>query len=285
MKKRKLPKNIMCVAIVAIIIGCLTLICASGQIAYEVADNFECWRPDYEMQKDELLRIMDKSELSKEDYTFLYEQTGLTKIGIDRARERGANGTRRVSAIQDDYFKEHTVVHHTFSPYICFCRIGDRISNIYLEEGDIVVNSSTNLLGWRMGHSGLVTYANGADAEVLQAAAIGTVSAIGNIADFTDKITFMVLSPKVEKDKKKEVVNYAAKNLLGIPYNPLRGIFSPKDKIDDTQCAHLVWYAYHKFGIDIDGNGGGLVTPQDFANSSNMEVVQVFGFNPTTLWK
>lgn len=276
----------MCVAICALIIGILTLICASGQIAYEVAETFECWHPGYEMQKDELLRIMAKpdSELTDEDYSFLYSQTGLTKLGIDRAR-KNKWGIDRVSEIQDDYFAKHTVEHKKFAPYICFCQIEKHISNIYLEEGDVIVDASTQLIGWRMGHSGLVTRAYGVTGDILQAAAIGTVSAIGDIDTFTNSPAFMILSPKVDKEIKQQVVKYAKENLLGISYDPFRGLFSSKNKITTTQCAHLVWYAYNQFGVDIDGNGGGLVTPQDFANSPKMEVVQVFGFNPKELWK
>ncbi|MCH5148308.1 MAG: hypothetical protein J1G05_02955 [Clostridiales bacterium] len=280
-KGKKLPKNIMCVAVCALIIGILTLICASGQIAYEVAETFECWRPDYE--KVDISPILDKEQLTDDDYALLYAQTGLTKLGIDRALEKGSSGKKRILYIQDDYFKEQTVKHDKFLPYICFCHIDGHISNIYLEDGDVVVSASTQLIGWRMGHSGLVT--NGAGEKVLQAAAIGTVSDIGDIDDFTDAVAFMVLSPKVDKEIKQQVVKYAKENLLGISYDPFRGLFSSKNKITTTQCAHLVWYAYNQFGIDIDGNGGGLVTPQDFANSPKMEVVQVFGFKPDKLWK
>ena len=282
-KGKKLPKNIMCVAVCALIIGILTLICASGQIAYEVAETFECWRPDYE--KVDISPILDKEQLTDDDYTLLYAQTGLTKLGIDRALEKGSSGKKRILYIQDDYFEKHTVKHKKFAPYICFCQIEKHISNIYLEEGDVVVDASTQLIGWRMGHSGLVTRTYGVTGDVLQAAAIGTVSDIGDIDTFTNSPAFMVLSPKVDKEIKQQVVKYAKENLLGISYDPFRGLFSSKNKITTTQCAHLVWYAYKQFGVDIDGNGGGLVTPQDFANSSNMEVVQVFGFNPKELWK
>lgn len=281
MKKKKLPKNIRLAAIFALIIGILTLICASGQIAYEVADTFECWHPNYE--QIDISPILDKENLTDEDYSLLYAQTGLTKVGIDRAIAKGKRGKARVLDIQESYFAEHKIKHVKFAPYICFCRIEDRIQNIYLEDGDVVVSATTQLIGWRMGHSGLVT--DGSSEVVLQAAAIGTVSEPGDMNDFTNTVAFMVLSPKVDSETKQQVVKYASQNLLGIGYDPLRGLFSPKNKINTTQCAHLVWYAYHKFGIDIDGNGGGLVTPQDFANSPKMEVVQVFGFNPDKLWK
>ena len=71
----------------------------------------------------------------------------------------------------------------------------------------------------------------------------------------------------------------------GIPYSAFAGIFTAKDSIQKTQCAHLVWYAYRQFGLDLDGNGGALVLPFDLANSSQMELVQVFGFDPDRLWE
>ena len=280
--EKKLPEKIKCVAVIVLIIGILTLICTSGRIAYEVTDNFECWRPNYE--KEDISLILDKAELEDEDYATLYAQTGLTKIGIDRARERGASGKTRVLQIQSDYFEKHTVTHYKFAPYICTCNIGkDFIQNIYLEDGDVIVTSSTQFFGWRMGHAGIVT--DGSNSFVLQATAIGDVSYVGNMKDFTNRITFMVLSPKVDEKIKKQVVNYATKNLQGIYYNPLRGAFSPKNSIKDTQCSHIVWYAYNQFGIDLDSNGGGIVTPRDLANSPKMELVQVFGFDPQKLWK
>lgn len=282
---KKLSKNIICVAIAAIIIGFITLICASGQIAYEVADNFECWRPDYEMIPEEEMRsILSQKELSPDDYALLYKQTGLTQIGIDRARENGEWGKKRVLEIQQAYFEKHTVEHYKFAPYICTCNIGeDFIPNIYLEDGDVIVSSSTQFFGWRMGHAGLVT--DGDNGRVLQATAVGEVSYEGDIEDFTNRITFMIFSPRASEDTKHKVVDYALNTLVGLYYNPLQGVFNSKNSIKTTQCSHLVWYAYNKFGIDLDYNGGGIVTPKDLANSKNMELVHVFGFDPNKLWK
>ena len=192
-KSKKLPKNIICVAIAAIIIGFITLICASGQIAYEVADNFECWRPDYEMQ--DISSLLDKDNLKGEDYSLLYKQTGLTQIGIDRALAKGDK--ELILEIQEAYFAKHKVEHYKFAPYICTCNIGeDFIPNIYLEDGDIIVSSSTQFFGWRMGHAGLVTAAYGVNGDILQATAVGNVSHMGDIGDFTSRITFMIFSPR-----------------------------------------------------------------------------------------
>lgn len=281
MKTKKLPKTVKAAAIAALILSILTLILASGQIAYEAADSFECWRPNYAMEN--ISPLLEKEALTDGDYSLLYRQTGLTKIGVDRALAKGAAGKTRVLQIQKDYFAKHTVQHFRFAPYICTCNLGtDNISTVYLETGDILVTSSTQLFGWRMGHAGLVI--NGAGEQILQAQAVGMASLIGDISDFSNRITFMILSPKADKQTKNDVAEYARKNLVGLSYDILRGVFSTKNSVDTTQCAHIAWYAYKQFGVDIDPDGG-LITPRGLANSPAMELVQVFGFDPVKLWK
>ena len=70
-------------------------------------------------------------------------------------------------------------------------------------------------------------------------------------------------------------------------FSRLYATFSGKkfqQPLKGTQCAHLVWYAYKNFGIDLDCNGGCVVKPQDMANSPYMQVVQIYGFDPEKLW-
>jgi len=45
-----------------------------------------------------------------------------------------------------------------------------------------------------------------------------------------------------------------------------------------------VWYAYNKFGVDLDSNGGMLAMVRDIALSDKAEVVQSFGFAPDARW-
>ena len=185
--------------------------------------------------------------------------------------------------IQEDFFTEHKVKNDLFAPFICTDYLDEHVSYAFLEDGDIIVTSSTHLSGWRMGHSGLVT-----DAErgsILQANAVGDTSRLGSMRDFSDRVNFMILSPKVDAETKAEVCKYAEKNLIGKIYDPTAGVFSSKNKVERTQCAHLVWYAYNAFGIDLDSNGGLVVTPKNIANSPLVEVVQVFGLDPAKLWK
>ena len=75
--------------------------------------------------------------------------------------------------------------------------------------------------------------------------------------------------------------------MLGVPYRLTTGVFSKKSprNLKTSQCAHFVWYAYKKFGIDLDSNGGKVVKPQDIALSDKVELVQAYGFNLDTLWR
>lgn len=283
MAKKKLSRRITALIVCLSIVGALLLTCLGLQIAFTVADGIKCWRPDYE--KADLTEILNKNELTDDDYDTLYRQTGLTRIGVDRALEKGENGKSRIMQIQDDFFEEHKVENDFFAPFVCTDFIEKQITNIYLEDGDILVTSSTHLSGWRMGHAGLVT--NASLSKVLQANAIGSTSSIGTIGDFTTRVNFMILSPKrADEQTKADVAKAAEQNLQGKVYDPTAGIFSSKKKCNKTQCAHIVWYAYKTYaGIDIDGNGGPIVTPQNIANSPEMELVQVFGFDIDKLWR
>ena len=59
------------------------------------------WSPDYE--KRDISTLLEKDTLTKEEYRVLYEQTGLTKLGIDGLTEIGDYA--RIQKIQDFYFE------------------------------------------------------------------------------------------------------------------------------------------------------------------------------------
>ncbi|HBN12541.1 MAG TPA: hypothetical protein DD415_02900 [Clostridiales bacterium] len=278
---KKLPKRVINL-ITCIIVILSVLISAFGSllIGFALADSLECWRPDY--AEIDLSAILSKSELTDEDYAELYRQTGLTKIGVDRMLARGEAGRQRITAIQSGYFKEREVKHSVFGFLLCTDYVDESMPAAYLENGDILVTSSTHFSSWRLGHAGIVTNAD--RNEVLQSGVAGELSSIDRLTDFTDRINFMILTPKVGKEVKQQVADYAAKNLTGKKFSALTGIFTDKNKSDYTHCSHLVWYAYKQFGIDLDSNGGGLVTSQDIFKSPEVEVVQVFGFDPKRLW-
>ena len=74
------------------------------EVSFRISENNSfVWTPNYE--QIDIRSLLSKEELSDEDYKTLYEQTGLTKIGIDRTLEHGELGRSRVLTIQKNYFK------------------------------------------------------------------------------------------------------------------------------------------------------------------------------------
>ena len=280
-EKNKTKKSEIALKIVAVIFAVLLIFIFTCWILYIISDkNIGRFRPDYEMA--DISAVLEKDNLTKEDYSFLYEQTGLTEIGIQRALKRGEVGKKRILKIQEEFFTEYKIENSEFDPLMCTDYIDKYTTNIYLEDGDIIVSASTHLSCMRIGHAGLVT--NGENNEVLQAVAYGEPSEIGFMTDFTDRVNYMVLRPKFSEEVRKSVAEYAKKNLCGINYSAFVGSFNKKTA-KKTQCAHIVWFAYAKCGYDLLKKNTTLILPYDLANSDMVEVVQVSGFNPYTLWK
>ena len=241
---------------------------------------WEYWRPDYE--KTDILPILEKRELSEEDYKVLYAQTGLTKLGIDDLLSEGKAG--RILQIQELYFKPFTVENDCFAPFTYMAEINWNALLTTLKDGDILISATTFTSWFRYGHSALVV--DGADKLVVESVSPGERSELASALEFTDRASFMVLRAKAEETLRREVAKYARENLVNLPYRLTMGIFFKKFKQTPTasHCSHLVWYAYKKYGIDLDSTGGGVVTPRDIARSLNLELVQTFGFNPEKLW-
>ena len=285
--RKKLSKRIIALIVCAAFIVFLALVAFGLQIAFWVSDaSIRCVQPDYDMVDLDELLSKDPQDLTDDDYELLYRQTGLTRIGIERAFEKGEAGKRLIRAIQTDLFDPHEVKHDQVAPYACTDYIEKQIANIYLEDGDIIVTSSTHISFVRIGHAGMVT--DGTFAQVMQANAYGTYSRLGRIGDFTDRVNFIILRPNpdmISPSVVKDVVKYAKNNLLDIPYEGLTGVLTNKNDIEKTQCAHIVWYAYKQFGIDLDSNGGAMVVPYDLSHSGYLQPVQVFGFDLDELWK
>lgn len=285
--KRIVSKRIIALILCAVILSIILITCLSMQFAFVHADKIQCFKPDAAAKID-ISGILDTWTAtdglsSEEDYDKIYLQTGLTKIGVDRVMREG--GRKKMLTIQRDFFAEHKVINDWFAPYICTDRLqGKGIECAPLENGDILVTSSTHIGSWRMGHAGIVT--SGRLGRVLQATAYGETSYNGYTTDFSTRVNFMILTPK-NKEIAAKAAAFANENLLDLHYDVTVGILSKKNPktIKNTQCAHLVWYAFKQFGIDLDSDGGPLVTPKDIANSDELELVQVFGIDPKKLWK
>lgn len=247
------------------------------------ASSWEYWQPTYE--KQDIKGILTKVERTDEDYEILYRQTGLTRLGIDGLLEQ--NKVKKILDIQDALFACYPIKAHHFNPFT-YMDVHDgsvEIPMAALEDGDIIVTATTRVSWWRYGHAALVI--DGKNERIIESIGPGSNSEINQANCFSDYSSFMVLRPKVGAEIKAQVVEFAEKNLLDLPYQFSVGIFTDKfeEDIKTSQCAHLVWYAYKKFGVDLDATGGAVVKPQDMANSEQVEVVQAYGYNLDTLWK
>ncbi len=275
--------------VVLILISLLLVISVSAAsvlyIGYATYD-YSMWRPspDSRLDSSELISMLSKGEaITDAEYDIIYRQTGLTRIGIDRVIESGS--IHDILMYQDSYFGEYETEYENFA-LLAGAVFTDKCADMVpLKNGDVIVTSSTHFSYTDIGHSALVV--DESLSLVLESATIGVGSQCYDSIELEMRPDFIVLRPKLDQDTIDSIVKYANENLIDIPYNPVVGALSPKypDEIQATQCAHIIWYAFMKHGIDIDSNGGSVVLPRDIANSEYFEVVQVFGFDPDKLWK
>ncbi len=247
--------------------------------------SWEFWYPDY--QKVDILPLLEKDTRTEEDYNLIYRQTGLTKTAIDDMLSETSNyeeNLARILRIQEVYFTPVTVNGRCFAPFTYLDEIDSITQLARLRDGDIIVSSTTRVSWFRYGHAALVI--DGDEEVIVESIGVGTESKINSALTFCDLANFIVLRPKVDRGTKAQVVTYARENLIGIPYRLTTGILYDKNpaNIEVSQCAHLAWYAYKRFGIDLDYNGGSVVKPQEISLSDQVEVVQVYGFDPDVLW-
>lgn len=115
---------------------------------------------------------------------------------------------------------------------------------------------------------------------------LGTNTKLCSMQKWEELPSFQVLRLK-ESNHRNELENicfswlvadYAMKNLVDIPYSLTAGMNPNEITIKKTHCAHLIWYAYKQFGIDLDSDGGIIVTPEDIRKSPYLEVVQSYGY-------
>lgn len=276
----KIQKRITIIAIASLIVV-LSLIYPFFLLGEKVALGFERWVPDYEMS--DISSLLEKDELSSNDYNALYLQTGLMPTAIDELL-KSSHGKEDILKIQKSFFTDYEIDDDNFGPFTHYYEIEGEHPIAPLQNGDIIVSSSTEFSWWTMGHCAMVI-----DAEkgiVLEVNGYGDTSSRSYLHSIRKRGNFMVLRPNIDKDDVDKIVQYTVDNLLGIKYDATIGVLSRKynEEIKYSQCAHIFWYAFYKFGYDIDSNGGTIVVPKNIANSQYFDIVQVAGFNPYTLW-
>lgn len=277
-----------------IIILCILLtIFLFVEIRSKLTEPLAHIKPSYD--KISIVEILNKKILSEDDYRTLFYQTGLGKDAVDKLLSNHVDGKKKILNFQDNFFKDISVFYEKITP-ITYQEsvINDKGQLIFgtdlapYDNGYILLTRATHSFGWRHGHAAIIT--DSVNGNTLEAAVLGQNSQIMNINKWRFYPNFMILKLKdVPQEKLDEIADYAVEKLHKVPYRLTSGIFSNKykDGIDPigTQCSHLVWYPFKKFGYDLDSDGGKIVTPMDIANSPYLEIVQIYGFDPKELWK
>ncbi len=235
-----------------------------------------------EVARISIEEILKKESLADGDYPVLSEQTGLSEEALRFLEEQGRR--QEINDLQELYFTPIRIVCEPNSILSNEEHVaneqGDPVKGMripYVEEGDILITCCSHFLGWRNGHAGIVV-----DAErrlVLEAQVLGSPSVITSLDRWEEYPSFLVLRLKgADREARAEIAEYALANLIGLPYRLTAGFFDREGEVPSgTQCAHLVWYAYQRFGYDLDSDGGFLVTPKDIAGSEDLIMIQKFG--------
>lgn len=242
--------------------------------------------PDY--QKKDLSEVLNKNKLSKEEYQFLFMQTGLSEIAVDKLLAEGEQEI--IYRIQDRFFAE-PVPDCQQNSIISWEEWNqneeDRIIFGDLQDGDILITPCSHTFGWRNGHAAIVVDAK--EGKTLESVVLGSKSSVQTVKKWEMYPCVMVFRLKgVSEEERKEIAQKAEENLYGIDYGFDMGFLTPKyeaDILERTHCAHLVWHAYRAMGYDLDSDEGTIVTPKDLSGSLLLEPVQVVGVNPVELWE
>lgn len=251
--------------------------------------------PDYE--KNDMLKYRKQTTFSQEDYNNILKQTGLGRAAVDSLKHR-PDFTDVLIRFQSNMFRP---VKYAQAGYFFTTRRQYAIDNsgneipVYefapVKNGYVLVTKSSQTLGVRNGHAALVVDA--ANGSILEAGPVGMTSHISDISVWRTYPTMIMLKLKDEIIQKntsliRNLINDALNNLTDIPYKITPGILSQKknipDKIPASNCSHLIWAAFMRQGIDIDSDGGPIVTPRDIARSNLFEIVQIYGVNPNCIW-
>lgn len=248
-------------------------------------------RPDYD--KTDISSILNKDNLSEDDYKELFYQTGLGKIAINEILKED-NKEEKILKFQENFFKDRKIICEP----IGIITSQESIVNdenkpmhgfdfAYYNNGYILITKATHSLGWRHGHAAIITDAE--NQETLEAVILGSNTMLQNINKWRVYPSFIMLKLKdASQVDLNEIAEFAKNTLNDKTYGLTIGLTSKKnpspENIKSTQCSHLAWYPLMQFGYDVDSDGSWLVTPKDIANSDLFEVVQIYGVDPKEIW-
>ena len=240
----------------------------------------------------DLKQICSKDSLSEKDYKTLFYQTGLSPHAIDKLRTQ-PEYFQKIKRYQDIFFRKINI-SSTATLFLTKTEFIDSITYANekafipapLENGYILYTPSSSTLGWRNGHIALVVDEN--KKQIFEAASIGELSEIRNYEHWTSYPAFIMLRIKPEllninSTLLNEVISTIKNELINLPYSLLCGVTTPKNipRCTKSHCAHIIWHAFLSQGIDIDSNKGVIVTPENIMKCDLLEVVQIYGVDPS----
>ncbi len=241
--------------------------------------------PKYD--KVDLTAFLDKTSFTEYEYETIFEQTGLGKSSVNYLILSG--NISDILYYQDKFFQERKPKNEYVVNAITFMtqmqnKDGEMVYAppfVEVKEGDILVSLATATMGYSHGHAAIYL-GNG---KILESYSIGTLSGISPADFFLSYNNYAILRPKTEEIDGKEVAAFAKKYLQGKEYSLTSGIYNKKymthlDNDFTLHCSFLPWYAWQEFGVNLDSDGGVIVTPKDILLSKEVEVVQMYGFSP-----
>ncbi len=240
----------------------------------------------------DLTEVLNKETLTEEDFNLIFTQTGLGKPAVSELL-KSKNFADEIKLFQKQkmapFSYEQTFIFFPTTTAEQLCNEAGNPRTLKLpplQTGDILITRSTKTLLYRHGHAGLVLDEEG---HTLESLMIGSDSMVLSTDYWTSYPALMILRPKdLGAEEKQVITDFGRGKMRGIPYNLLTGLLK-KDKkdmetVDGTHCSHLVWQCYKNAGIDLDSDGGFLVSPHDIANSDALELVFSFGFGEKGTW-
>ena len=263
------------VLITAIVLASIIFILAVLEIGILIRSTWKPYRPEH--AKENIGELILKDSLSDDDYRRLYRQTGLTKLGVDGLIEAGR--AYKILAIQDDFFGDREYEFSLFAPFTGYFRQTDGPTGYaQLEDGDILYSPSTFFSFLRLGHSSVVV--DGETRRIAQASGYGSSLEFLPASNFFIRPAYAVLRPDASADIRGAVADKVYYELADATYDFFGGYLTPKfpEKLTRTQCAHMIWYAYYSYGVNLD-DGGRAVTPDNLLTAERTLVVQVYGMD------
>ena len=261
----KIKSKIILLSVFVVFVLFLSRHYFNSQKVFSIPEN-----ADFEFQTD------FKKSSKSEDLNYLCFKTGLSPWTINKYIESG--NTEFIKYMFNIYNKvPEYETQYIFYPFTSTERnISSKTPLSDLKNGDILITFNTHTLDWRHGHCAIVV--DDDEMKILEHVSIGKKSVINDAYEWGRYPAFVVLRYP-DSFVSENAARYAKNNLLGIDYSLFCGIFDEKNNNQKSNCSHIVWLAYYSQGVDIDGNGGRIVTPKDILSCTSLEVVQLFGMN------